>query len=143
MIPALTIDRTTIDSAGSGVANISGGGCSALGIAGRSGLGDWMLPTSSSISVFFNRPTTLGLCGKVLFMETRLAPDGRRGCGRTAPPVPVPGTRTGDPSSASNADDSIVTVRRRGAMSENLWVVSRAVGDRCGRWTRFTAKRGL
>lgn len=102
----LTIDNTVIDSHGRDVEYTSGGGCSALGIGGRSGLGDDTLALSSPSPPGFARrhlSTKLGLCFNAFEKDTR--PEKRRGwegCGDAA------SERAGEASASSNADKSVL-----------------------------------
>lgn len=102
----LTIDNTVIDSHGRDVEYTSGGGCSALGIGGRSGLGDDTLALSSPSPPGFARrhlSTKLGLCFNAFEKDTR--PEKRRGwegCGDAV------SERAGEASASSNADKSVL-----------------------------------
>ena len=76
-----TIDKTIIESVGSGVAYTSGGGWSALGIGGRSGFGDCGIdvPSCSSAPPFLQRLKKLARRG-IAEKDTR--PEGwREYCG--------------------------------------------------------------
>lgn len=67
------MDKTTIDRVGSGVEYTSGGGCSALGIAG---LGDAGAFASSSSAWLFHLAMKLGRCFSTL--ENDIRADGLR-----------------------------------------------------------------
>jgi hypothetical protein len=90
---------------GSGVEYTSGGGCSALGIAGRSVRGDG-IPASSSPAVAFHLDIKLGLRGSIDEKDTR--PEGLRFCGVAcdARRPPSGNESGGEASSTSSADSS-------------------------------------